>query len=121
MAVLDVIEQEGLRERALHSGTYLLARFRDMQARHDLIGDVRGRGLYLGIELVRDRETLDPATAEANEVINILRDRGVLVSTDGPFDNVLKLKPPIVFGREEADILCDELELALRLAARPRR
>lgn len=113
MAVLDVIEQEGLQRRAFETGNYLLERFHDMQARHDLIGDVRGRGMYQGIELVRDPSTLEPATSEAGDVINMLRDRGVLLSTDGPFDNVLKLKPPIVFGREEADILCDELELAL--------
>jgi 4-aminobutyrate aminotransferase-like enzyme len=77
--------------------------------------------MYLGIELVRDHGTLDPATSEANDVINILRDRGVLVSTDGPFDNVLKLKPPIVFGRAEADILCEELEAALREVGNARR
>jgi 4-aminobutyrate aminotransferase-like enzyme/Ser/Thr protein kinase RdoA (MazF antagonist) len=115
MAVLDVIEQEGLQQRALETGNHLLERFRDMQKRHELIGDVRGRGMYLGIELVRDRATLEPATSEANDVINILRDRGVLVSTDGPFDNVLKLKPPIVFGRDEANILCEELDAALAL------
>jgi hypothetical protein len=118
MAVLDVIEQEGLRENALRTGAYLLERFRDMQARHDLVGDVRGRGLYQGVELVRDRATLEPATAEAGDVVNLLRERGVLLSTDGPFDNVLKLKPPIVFGRDEADILCDELELALEQVGR---
>jgi hypothetical protein len=121
MAVLDVIEQEGLQRRALETGNYLLERFRDMQARHELVGDVRGRGLYQGVELVRDPSTLEPATAEAGDVINILRDRGVLLSTDGPFDNVLKLKPPIVFGREEADILCDELEVALEQVGRARR
>lgn len=121
MAVLDAIEQEGLQQRALKTGNYLLERFDDMRARHELIGDARGRGMYLGIELVRDRGSLTPATAEANDVINILRDRGVLVSTDGPFDNVLKLKPPIVFGRAEADILCEELELALEQVGRTRR
>ena len=77
--------------------------------------------MYQGIELVRDRATLEPATRKPGDVINILRERGVLLSTDGPFDNVLKLKPPIVFGRVEADILCDELELALEQVGRARR
>lgn len=113
MAVLDVLEQEGLRENARDIGAYLLSRFRDLQSRHQLVGDVRGHGFYLGIELVLDRDRLTPATGAAGEVINRLRERGVLLSTDGPFDNVLKFKPPLVFGRREADILCEELDLAL--------
>ncbi|MCB2158778.1 MAG: aspartate aminotransferase family protein, partial [Rhodobacteraceae bacterium] len=63
-----------------------------------LIGDVRGRGLFSGIELVRDRATLDPATEEAGWIVNHIRQQGVLASTDGPLDNVLKFKPPMVFG-----------------------
>lgn len=114
MAVLDVLEQEGLRQNARDTGDYLLARFRDLQGRHTLIGDVRGHGFYLGVELVLDRQRLTPATAEAGEAINRLRERGVLLSTDGPFDNVLKFKPPLVFGRFEADMLCDEIDAVLR-------
>jgi len=113
MAVLDVIEQEGLQARALDTGTYLLQRFHELATRHDAIGDVRGHGLYLGIDLVTDRDTKAPATALAADVANLLRDRGVLVSTDGPHDNVLKIKPPIVLTRDHADILCAELDRAL--------
>lgn len=112
MAVLDVIEGEGLQQKALHTGGYMLERFSDMATRHPLIGDVRGRGLFSGIELVHDRSTLDPATAEAGWIVNHLRQQGVLASTDGPLDNVLKFKPPMVFGRAEADILCAALEAA---------
>ncbi len=112
MAVLDVIEGEGLQARAQETGDYMLARFGDMAARHPLIGDVRGRGLFSGIELVRDRETLEPATAEAGWIVNHIRRQGVLASTGGRFDNVLKFKPPMVFGRAEADILIDALEVA---------
>ena len=65
------------------------------------MGDVRGSGLFLGVELVRDRDTLEPATEEASYVVNRLRDRGVLTGTDGPHDNVLKLRPPLVLS--EAD------------------
>ena len=113
MAVLDVIEQEGLLARAADTGGYLMQRFDELAVRHSAIGDVRGRGLYLGIDLVTDRATKEPATALAADVANRLRDRGVLISTDGPHDNVIKIKPPIVFTREHADILCAELDDAL--------
>jgi 4-aminobutyrate aminotransferase-like enzyme len=113
MAVLDVIERERLMARAADTGGYLLQRFAELGTRHAAIGDVRGRGLYLGLDLVRDRTTKEPATELAGDVANHLRDRGVLISTDGPHDNVLKIKPPIVFTRDHADILCEELDDAL--------
>ncbi|MEZ5250318.1 MAG: aminotransferase class III-fold pyridoxal phosphate-dependent enzyme [Ilumatobacteraceae bacterium] len=113
MAVLDVIEAEGLRERALDTGTYLLAGLRDLQHRHELIGDVRGEGMYLGVDLVDDRDTRSPATDAAREVVERMRARGVLLTTDGPADNVVKIKPPIVFGRAEADVLLAELDAVL--------
>ncbi len=113
MAVLDVIEQEHLMERALDTGGYLLNCFHELAARHQAIGDVRGRGLYLGLDLVTDRGTKQPATQLAADVANRLREQGVLISTDGPHDNVIKIKPPIVFTRDDADILCSELDRAL--------
>jgi len=113
MAVLDVIEQEGLMARALDTGSYLLTRFQQLAARHIIIGDVRGRGLYLGLDLVTDRATRQPATKLAADIANRLRERGVLISTDGPYDNVIKVKPPIVFSRADADILCSELDNSL--------
>ena len=79
--------------------------------------DVRGAGLFLGVELVRDRTTLDPATDEAGRIVNHLRQCGILASTDGPLDNVLKFKPPMVFGMAEADRLLTETEKALTLLA----
>lgn len=112
MAVLDVIEAEDLQAKAMATGNHLLDRFSAMAARHTLIGDVRGAGLFLGIELVRDHVTLEPATAEAGWIVNHMRQNAVLASTDGPLDNVLKFKPPMVFGRAEADRLCDALDLA---------
>ena len=115
MAVLDVIEHEGLLARATDTGGYLLHRFTELAQRHAAIGDVRGRGLYLGLDLVTDRVTKAPATALAADVANRLRECGVLVSTDGPHDNVLKIKPPIVFTRDDAEILCTELDDALRV------
>jgi 4-aminobutyrate aminotransferase-like enzyme/Ser/Thr protein kinase RdoA (MazF antagonist) len=114
MAVLDVIETEGLQARARDTGAYLKSGISELAARHDLIGDVRGQGLFIGVELVRDRWTLEPATHEAGRIANLMRDNGVLISTDGPFDNVLKIKPPLVFGRREADIMLESLAQALR-------
>jgi 4-aminobutyrate aminotransferase-like enzyme/Ser/Thr protein kinase RdoA (MazF antagonist) len=113
IAVLDVIVDEGLREQARDVGAYLKARLEALKARCPLVGDVRGLGLFLGIELVRDGETLEPAAEEASYVVNRLRDRGVLVSTDGLFRNVLKIKPPLVFTRADADRLADELASVL--------
>ena len=103
LAVLDVLEDEGLQERARRVGDRFLAGLRDLAARHPLVGDVRGSGLFLGVELVRDRATLEPATAEAAYVVNRLRERGILTGTDGPHDNVLKLRPPLVFSETDAE------------------
>lgn len=112
-AVLDVIETEGLRENAATLGERMLDGLRDLQARYPIIGDVRGRGLFLGAELVRDRETREPATAEASFIVNRLRDRGILLSTDGPRANVLKLKPPLVWTVDDADRVVRELDRVL--------
>ena len=81
---------------------------------YPLIGDVRGEGLFLGLELVRDAETLEPATEEAAYIAERMKDRGVLMSTDGPYHNVLKIKPPMVFTKEDADRLVNTIELVLK-------
>ena len=113
LAVLDVIEQEGLQANALDVGNYLMARLSGLMDDHPLIGDVRGLGLYIGAELVLDRETREPAGEHASYIANRMRDLGVLISTDGPDHNVLKIKPPIVFSRENADRLVDSLAVVL--------
>ena len=113
LAVLDVIEQENLPENAACIGERILAGARELAERYDIIGDARGLGLYLGIELVRDRETLEPADIEASYIIERMRDLGVLVSIDGPHNNVLKIKPPIVWGEAEADRLITTLDRVL--------
>ncbi len=114
LAVLDVMRDEGLRERALEVGTYLKGRLQELATRFPVIGDVRGLGMFLGIELVRDRASLEPAAAQADYVANRLRARGVLLSTEGPLHNVLKMKPPLAFGRKDADVLVETLEGILR-------
>lgn len=110
LAVLDVIERDNLRQNALEVGTYLIKRFEEMQARHDVIGDVRGQGLFLGIELVKDRRTKEPATDIARKINNGAKQRGILMGTEGPHDNVLKLRPPMIFSHSDADHLIDVLE-----------
>ena len=87
---------------------------RELQSRHAILGDVRGRGLFLGIELVRDRDSLEPAADEASYLVNRLKDEGVLNSTDGPFENVIKLKPPLVFDASNAEFFLDRLADVLR-------
>jgi 4-aminobutyrate aminotransferase-like enzyme len=81
--------------------------------RHAIIGDVRGMGLFIGVEMVRDRGTMDPAAEEAADLINRVKDRGILLSTDGPLHNVLKIKPPMVLTEQDVDmvvrVLDDEL------------
>jgi 4-aminobutyrate aminotransferase-like enzyme len=113
-AVLDVIEDEQLALRAQHVGRRILAGVIELATEHELIGDARGLGLYLGVELVRDRDTLEPADAEAAYVIERMRHLGVLVSIDGPFHNVLKIKPPLVWTDAEADRLVSTLDRVLR-------
>ncbi|HEX9728707.1 MAG TPA: aminotransferase class III-fold pyridoxal phosphate-dependent enzyme [Gemmatimonadales bacterium] len=113
LAVLDVIEQEGLQQRARETGERLMAGARSLAARHAMIGDVRGLGLYIGIELVRDRETLEPAGPEARYVVERMKDHGILIGRDGPFGNVLKIKPPMVFNRDDADRLVGALDTVL--------
>ncbi|HSD30275.1 MAG TPA: aminotransferase class III-fold pyridoxal phosphate-dependent enzyme [Gemmatimonadales bacterium] len=113
IAVLDVIADEGLQENARLIGERVQAGLRSLASRHPPIGDVRGLGLFLGVELVRDRTTLEPAGDEAGYVASRMRERGVLVGTDGPFHNVLKIKPPLVFTKEDADHLVTTLDEVL--------
>ncbi len=113
MAVLEVIENERLQENAFRTGKRLLKGLQELMDRYPLIGDVRGLGLYAGIELVTDQETLEPATKHADHIINRLRDHGILISTDGPLENILKLKPPIVFNEKNADDFIAALDKVL--------
>ena len=112
MAVMDVIENEQLQESACAIHAQLVASLHDMQEKYSLIGDIRGHGLFLGIELVRDHQSLAPATEEAGAIINDLRENGVLLSTDGPLDNVLKFKPPMVFRERELEFFVEQLDSA---------
>lgn len=114
LAVLDVVEGEGLQQRAHELGGVFLEGLRDLAMRHSLIGDVRGLGLFLGIELVRDQQTLEPAAEEANSIVEAMRQRGFLLSTDGPLHNVIKIKPPMVVTRKDIERVLEALEVVFR-------
>ena len=113
LEVLRVIEDEKLQDKARAVGGYWLERLRDLALRRELIGEVRGAGLFLGIDFVRDRNTREPADWEAAYIAERMKGMGILVSTEGPHNNVLKLKPPIIFQRGHVDRFVETLETVL--------
>jgi len=126
LTVLDIIKEENLQKNALLVGDYLLQQLRALQSKYShVIGEVRGLGLFIGIELVKDSKTLEPAAKLASIVAEKLRHfetihpvskqkiSGILISTDGPYHNVLKLKPPIIFSKVDADMLVQGLDQVL--------
>lgn len=113
IAVLDVVRDEGLQTHARRVGDRMLAKLRTLIDRYAIVGDVRGSGFFLGVELVRDRETLEPAGAEASFVANRIRERGVLLGTDGPYHNVVKIRPPMPFNESDGDLLVEALDRSI--------
>ncbi len=113
LAVLDVLEHEALQENARSTGWYLREGLRELQSRHAAIGDVRGAGLFAGVELVRGRESREPGPGVARAVMNGMRREGVLVGRTGLADNVLKIRPPLVFSRQHADRLVEAMDRVL--------
>jgi 4-aminobutyrate aminotransferase-like enzyme len=113
LAVLDVLEEERLQERARVVGERLIRGLRELAELHDAIGDVRGMGLFVGVELVADREARTPDADLAAELVNRAADRGVLLSTDGPDHDVIKIKPPLVFAEADADRLVETIDSVL--------
>ena len=114
MAVLDVIRDEGLQEKARILGDQLKTLLNTLWEDHALIGDVRGKGLFLGVDLVKDRDTLEPAAEEASQIIEAMKNRGILLSTDGPLHNVLKIKPPMVVTEEDVMRTVETLDQVLK-------
>lgn len=112
-AVLEVIENEGLADNAGKVGAYMLEGLQRLAGKYPTIGDIRGTGLFLGLEFVKDRQSKEPFAAAASHVVNDLRRRKILISATGPGANVLKIRPPLVFSREHADIFLDATEKAL--------
>ena len=113
MAVLDIMENEGLRQNALETGSWLKDKLEALKETFPLIGDVRGEGFFLGVELIIDPETREPAPLQAGYVVERMKSRKILLSTEGPGHNVLKFKPPMVFNQRDAQHLLAELEQVL--------
>jgi len=112
-AVLDVIEGERLIERGREIGDYMRGEIEKLAAKHDLIGDVRGNGMVTGLEFVTDRATRTPATAETAQLLEVMRQNGVLVGSEGRDANILKLRPSLIFLREHVDVFIDALDRSL--------
>jgi alanine-glyoxylate transaminase/(R)-3-amino-2-methylpropionate-pyruvate transaminase len=113
LATLEVIDQENIQENARVIGEHLKRRLLELQERQPLIGEVRGLGLMLGVELVKDRSTKEPASAEAIELLERCKQRGLLVGKGGLYGNVIRIKPPMCLTRDDADFLVDCLDEAL--------
>ena len=113
MSVLDVIKDERLQQNAQTVGSDTLERLKRLADKHALIGDVRGAGLFFAVELVTDRNTKAPASAQTKRLVNRMRERGVLISRIGVHDNILKIRPPMPFASAHADLLVGTLDEAL--------
>lgn len=121
LAVLDVIEEQSLVRHSHKMGKYFASGLSELANRHSLIGDVRGSGLFIGVELVRDHDTLEAATTETLAIVNQLRQNGVLVGAEGPRKNVIKIRPPLVIERSHVNRFIETLDLILQEYREPRR
>ena len=113
LTVLEVVLEENLQANALKAGQRMLEGLIPFIERYAIVGDVRGSGLFLGVELVRDHETLEPAKEEADFIVNRMRDAGILLGTDGPLENVIKIRPPMPFNESNAEDLVANMEQIL--------
>jgi len=111
-AVLEVLEREKLQENALKVGNHLLAGLEKLKQKHELIGDVRGRGLMIGVELVKDRNSKEPAKAECAEIMELCREMGLLVGKGGLWGQTLRIKPPLCLTQADADFALEVLDAA---------
>lgn len=116
-AVLEVIESEHLQENSLKLGTYILAGLNNLKAKHKIIGDVRGKGLMLGIEMVKDRATKDPASAECAHVVESAKDLGLLLGKGGLWGQTIRFAPPMCITRADADFLLAVLDKAFSMCS----
>ena len=112
-AVLSIIEEEKLQQNAYDVGLYLLERLNELADQHPLIGHIHGRGLFLGVELIKNRQTLEPAHQEARDIAENMKNEGILIGSTGRFGNVIKIRPPLVFSKENADLLIEKLDKLL--------
>ncbi|MGH8251598.1 MAG: aminotransferase class III-fold pyridoxal phosphate-dependent enzyme [Steroidobacteraceae bacterium] len=113
MAVLDVLERESIQQNVIAAGRVLEPGLARLASKYPLVADVRGKGLFWGLEIVRDHATRAPAVAEADRIMNLLREDGFLLGRTGAFDNVIKIRPPLVFTPDNARMLLDGLDRAM--------
>ncbi len=118
LAVLDVLEEEELIDNARLTGEIVVEGLNALKAKYDLIGDVRGDGLFFAVDLVTDRSEKTPDATAANWIVNDMRQRGVLISRIGQHDNVLKARPPLCFSAEQAEQLLTTLDASLNSLTR---
>jgi alanine-glyoxylate transaminase/(R)-3-amino-2-methylpropionate-pyruvate transaminase len=111
-AVLEVIDREKLQQNCLKMGAHLMGGLEKLMARHDQIGDVRGKGLMTGVELVKDRQTKEPAKDECAQVFERAKEMGLLIGKGGLYGNVLRIKPPMCINREDVDFIVEVLDIA---------
>jgi alanine-glyoxylate transaminase/(R)-3-amino-2-methylpropionate-pyruvate transaminase len=114
LATLEVIEEENIQQNALDVGNHLKQRLIEMQDKHPMVGEVRGLGLMLGVELVGDRETKEPATTETADVLDLTKEMGLLLGKGGLHGNTLRIKPPMCITKDDADFLVECLDEALQ-------
>ena len=114
LAVLDVLQEEGLQASAARVGDRLLDGLKSFVGKYDMVADARGAGLFLGVELVRNPVTIEPAGTEASFIANRMREHGILLGTDGPHHNVVKIRPPMPFNEADADTLLSIFEKILK-------
>ncbi|KYO20348.1 5-phosphohydroxy-L-lysine phospho-lyase [Alligator mississippiensis] len=113
LAVLDVIEKEHLQAHAMQVGNFLMELLNQQKVKHPIIGNVRGAGLFIGVDLIKDQDKRTPATEEAEYLITRLKKEYILLSTDGPGRNVLKFKPPMCFSVQDAKLVVDAMDKIL--------
>jgi ethanolamine-phosphate phospho-lyase len=112
-AVLDVIENEKLHEQVVSVSDYLVKELLCLKEKHSIIGDIRGYGLFIGIDFVKCRKTREPASEVASHLLQRMRDEYILLSLDGPYVNVMKIKPPLIFDKVNAKLLVNKLDKIL--------
>jgi len=113
LTVLDVLREEGLQDNALRVGTHLKSRLLALRDKHPIVGTVHGMGLYLGVEMIRDATTLEPAAAETMAICERMLELGVIIQPTGDHQNILKTKPPLCIDIAGADFYVDTLDRVL--------
>ncbi len=113
LSVLEIIDEENIQQKAREVGGYLKDRLLELKDKHTLIGDVRGMGLMLGVELVKDHKSKEPAVAETARVVELAKDRSLLLGKGGYYGNVLRIKPPMCITKDDCDFLADCLDACL--------